>query len=151
MDMNEEEYLRTTKLIDEAYKNVRMGSYAIDCIMDAVEENPKLEDLLKKQNKCYLKSVTELENLSKELSHEIVDINPMLKGMSFTSIKMKTAFNKESPHLAEMLIEGTTMGITQMIKSHGENPSPNSEINKIVKDIIKYEEEFVDSLKLFLQ
>ena len=151
MNMNEEEFQSTTKLIDEAYKNVRMGSYAIDCIMSAVEENPKLEDLLKKQNKCYLRSVTELEKLSHEISHEIVDINPMLKGMSFTSIKMKTVLNKEAPHLAEMLIQGTTMGITQMIKTHGENPSPNETLNKIVKDIIKYEEEFVDSLKLFLQ
>ena len=96
--MNEEQFESTTKLIDEAYKNVRMGSFAIHCIMPAVEENKKLEDLLKKQNKCYLKSVEELEKLSKELSHEIVDINPMLKGSSFASIKMKTAFNKEASH-----------------------------------------------------
>lgn len=149
--MNEEEYESTTKLIDEAYKNVRMGSFAIDCIMPAVEENKDLCDLLRKQNKSYLKSVEQLENLSKELSHEIVDINPMLKGSSFASIKMKTAFNKEASHLSEMLIQGTTMGITQLIKSHGENPSFNDTLDKIVKDIIKYEEEFVDSLKLFLQ
>jgi hypothetical protein len=149
--MNEEEFENTTKLIDECYKNVRMGSFAIDCIMPAIEENEDLCDLLRKQNKCYLKSVNELEKLSEELSHEIVDINPMLKGSSFASIKMKTAFNKEAPHLAEMLIQGTTMGITQLIKSHGEAPSSNDKLDKIVKDIIKYEEEFVDSLKLFLQ
>ena len=149
--MNEEQFESTIKLIDEAYKNVRMGSYAIDCIMPAVEENKKLTDLLKKQNESYLKSVTQLEELSYELSHEIVDINPMLKGSSFASIKMKTMFNKESPHLAEMLIQGTTMGITQLIKSHGENPSFNDTLDKIVKDIIKYEEKFVDSLKLFLE
>ena len=148
--MNEEQFETTTKLIDEAYKNVRMGSFAIDCIMPAVEENKKLSNLLCKQNKCYLKSVEQLENLSKELSHEIVDINPMLKGSSFASIKMKTIFNKEASHLAQMLIEGTTMGITQMIKSHSENKSYVDGLNEIVKDIIKYEEEFVDSLKLFL-
>lgn len=149
--MNEDQYESTTTLIDEAYKNVRMGSFAIDCIMPAVEENKKLCDLLRKQNKNYLKSVEQLEKLSENISHEIVDINPMLKGSSFASIKMKTMFNKEAPHLAEMLIQGTTMGITQLIKSHGENPSYNDELDKIVKDIIKYEEEFVDSLKLFLE
>ena len=148
--MNEKQFESTIKLIDEAYKNVRMGSFAIDCIMPAIEENKKLESLLKKQNKCYLRSVEELEKLSKELNHEIVDINPMLKGSSFASIKMKTAFNKESSHLSQMLIEGTTMGITQMIKSHSENSSYNDTLDKIIKDIIKYEEEFVDSLKLFL-
>jgi len=147
--MNEEEYIKTTKLLDEAYKNVRMGSYAIDCIMPEIKDE-KLEDLMRKQNKCYLESVTEIENLSKELKHELADINPMLKGMSFTSIKMKTAFDKESSHLAQMLIEGTTMGITEMIKCNHETETNNDTLQKIIKDIIRYEEEFVDSLKLFL-
>ena len=138
--MNEEQFESTVNLIDEAYKNVRMGSYAVDCIMPAVEENKKLTELLEKQNKSYLKSVTQLEELAQELSHEIVDINPMLKGSSFASIKMKTMFNKEAPHLAEMLIQGTTMGITQLIKSHGENPSFNDKLDKIVKEAEKLKE-----------
>ena len=60
-----------TKLFDEAYKNVRMGSFAIDCIMPAVEENKDLNDLLVKQNKNYLKSVEQLENLSNETKESL--------------------------------------------------------------------------------
>ena len=52
MELNKQEYENTTKLLDEAYKNVRMASFAIDCIMEKIE-NPNLADLLRKQNKFY--------------------------------------------------------------------------------------------------
>ena len=51
--MNETEYTQTTELLDEAYKNVRMASFAIDCIIEKIE-NKELDKLLRKQNEFYL-------------------------------------------------------------------------------------------------
>lgn len=139
----------TTELIDRTYENVRMASYAIDCIIEKIE-NSELAELLRKQNKFYLDTVTAIENLSKEIGHEPKDINPLLKGTSFMSIKMKTLMNNDSPKLAEMLIQGTTMGITDTLKAKNEYPTTNESLSNIVNRIIKHEEEFVDSLKTFL-
>ena len=136
-------------LLDEAYKNVRMASFAIDCLIEKIE-NEKLERLLRKQNKHYLGSVTKIENLAEKIGHKLKDINPILKGTSFVSIKMKTLVNNDSQKFAEMLIEGTTMGITDTLKAKSDYPSKNDEILSLVDDIISYEEEFVDSLKTFL-
>ena len=147
--MDEQQYEITTKLLDEAYKNVRMASFAIDCIIDKIEDQ-SLEDLLRKQNDCYLNYVEQLEKLSEELKHKPKDINIMLKGMSFASIKTKSMMNDETPHLAEMLVQGTTMGITDTLKAKSEYPSNNEELNKITDEIVKCEEKFVDSLKDFL-
>ena len=147
--MNETEYTQTTELLDEAYKNVRMASFAIDCIIDKIEEK-ELEDLLRKQNAFYLEMVTNLENLSKELKHEPKDINIFLKGSSFASIKMKTMMNNESSKLAEMLVQGTTMGITDTLKAKSDYPTKNETLSTYIDKIIHHEEEFVDSLKSFL-
>ena len=147
--MDEKEYEITTKLIDEAYKNVRMASFAIDCIIDKIEDQ-SLEDLLRKQNDCYLNYVEKLEKLSEEIKHTPKDINFMLKGMSFASIKTKSMMNNETPHLAEMLVQGTTMGITDTLKAKSEYPSKNKTLNQIVDEIVNCEEKFVDSLKDFL-
>lgn len=136
-------------LLDRAYENVRMGSFAIDCIMEKIE-NEKLAELVRKQNKFYLSAVTDLEDLSKKLKLELKDINPMAKGMSFMSIKTKTLMDNDSPKLAEMLIQGTTMGITDTLKAKDEYQTDNEDILKIVKRIVSHEEEFVDSLKTFL-
>ena len=139
----------TKELLDKSYENVRMASFAIDCIIEKIK-NEELAELLRKQNKFYLDTVTKIESLSKELNHNLKDINPMLKGMSFVSIKTKTLMNNDSPKLAEMLIQGTTMGITDTLKAKNEYPSENEDLNIIVERIINHEEEFVDSLKTFL-
>lgn len=139
----------TKELLDKAYENVRMASYAIDCIMEKIE-NDKLASLIRKQNKFYLDMVEDIEAVARKLNHELKDINPMLKGMSFVSIKTKTLANNDSPKLSEMLIQGTTMGITDTLKAKDEHRTDNEEIINIVDRIISHEEEFVDSLKTFL-
>lgn len=147
--MDKNEYSSTIKLIDEAYKNVRMGSFAIDCIITKIE-NKNLENLLRKQNAFYLEMTERINTLSNSLKHEAIDINPFLKGSSFASIKMKTIFNNETSHIAQMLVEGTTMGITEMIKSKNDYQSSNTEVNQIADKIISHQEKFVESLKEFL-
>lgn len=137
------------ELTNRLYENVRMASYAIDCIIEKIE-NKKLANLLRKQNKFYLDQVTKIENFSKSNNFDLKDINPILKGMSYISIKTKTIMNNDSPKLAEMLIQGTTMGITDSLKAQSEFNSNNEELNNITKEIIDHEEEFVDSLKTFL-
>ena len=67
------------------------------------------------------------------------------------SIKMKTLMNNDSPKLAEMLIQGTTMGITDSMKAKTEHPTTNEELINLVDRIVQHEEEFVDSLKTFLE
>lgn len=147
--MDKKQYENNTELLDEAYKNVRMASFAIDCIIDKIEDK-SLENLLRKQNDCYLNYVEKIEKLSEELKHKPKDINIMLKGMSFASIKTKSMMNNETPHLAEMLVQGTTMGITDTLKAKSEFPSNNHELNSIVDEIVNCEEKFVESLKDFL-
>ena len=141
---------RTTKLIDELYKNVRMASYAIDCLIEKIE-NKDLEALLRKQNKFYLSMVEKIQELSSELEYEPKDISMMLKGMSFTSIKMKTMMNNDTPKFAEMLVQGTTMGITDTLKAKGEYKTDNEKLMALVDEVVHSEEEFVDSLKTFLE
>lgn len=147
--MEEQDFDILIKLIDEAYKNMRMGSFAIDAIITKIEDKD-LENLLRKQNKFYLDTTKKLEKLSNDYKHEPVDINIFLKGSSFASIKLKTMMNNETPKLASMLIEGTTMGITEMIKAQNEYQIDNDDIKKITNDIVSNEEQFVESLKKFL-
>ena len=136
-------------LLDKAYENVRMASYAIDCIMERIKDEG-LAELIRKQNKFYLDCVTDLERIACQEGIRIKDISMMLKGMSYLSIKTKTAINNETAYLAELLVRGTTMGITDMIKSKNEFPCTQSELCAVVERIISHEEEFVDSLKTFL-
>ena len=113
-------------------------------------ENDKLAELLRKQNKFYLDTTDKITHIAKTLNYELKDVNFVTKGMSYMSIKTKTLMNNDSPKLAEMLIQGTTMGITDTIKAQSEYKTNNEELINVTQRIIKHEEEFVDSLKTFL-
>ncbi len=147
--MKKEEFVLTTNLLDEAYKNVRMASFAIDSIITKIE-NPDLENLLRKQNEFYLKTTKKIEKISEEFKHKPADINIFLKGTSFAAIKVKTMLNNDTTKLATMLIDGTTMGITEMIKAQSEYPCNVDSVKKITNSIVNAEEDFVESLKDFL-
>ncbi|MBQ7351906.1 MAG: hypothetical protein IJW59_03470 [Clostridia bacterium] len=149
MEITQKEFENNTNLLDKAYINVRMASFAIDCIIDKIEDS-KLEELLRKQNDFYLDTTEEIEKLCEEFKHEPKDINIFLKGSSFASINIKSMINNETQHLAEMLTQGTTMGITEMIKARTDFPTTNEKILKIVDNITGSEEKFVESLKDFL-
>lgn len=58
--------------------------------------------------------------------------------------------NNETSNLASMLIDGTTMGITEMIKAQKEYTIDAKEVLDITNEIVGSEEKFVESLKDFL-
>ena len=147
--MEEKEFECITGLLDDSYKNVRMASFAIDCIIDSIEDK-SLEDLLRKQNKFYLSKVREIEDMSKEFNHKLSDINMFLKGSSLASIKMKTMFNGSKNHIAEMMIKGTIMGINELTAMQNESSNLEPEIKQFVCDLLKLEESYNERLKAFL-
>ena len=137
------------KLVNKAYENVRMASYAIDCIMERIE-NPELAELLRKQNKFYLDLTKEIEDIAKSKGVELEDIGMMAKAASYVSIKMKTMVDNDSSKLSEMLVQGTTMGITDSLKAKRAYPTEDERLTEVMDRLVSHEEEFVDSLKTFL-
>ena len=138
-----------SQLLNAIFKNVTMATHAIDSIRDKIQDK-KMSKLLEKQNQIYEHLTTQCENLASEISQDLQPINMFAKMSSSASINMKTMFNDETSHIAEMLIQGTTMGITDIIKSIGEFNSADKEIKNVAIDLQHSEEEFVDSLKTFL-
>jgi len=136
-------------LLNEIYRNVRMATWAIDNIYKEIE-NEGLQDLVKKQNNVYEEITHKCEELSAKYDIELLDINPIEKGMSWMGIKMGTLTNKQTSHIAEKLIQGTTMGITQMITSVAESECETEDIREVANDLKRNEEVFIEGLKEFL-
>ncbi len=75
----------------------------------------------------------------------------MKKAMMWGSIKMNTLTDNSRAHIAEMMIQGTVMGITSLKTSLSELPKDDDEeITALLKDLIALEEEFEKKLKTFL-
>ena len=67
-------------------------------------------------------------------------------------INMNTMMDSTSSHIAEMMMEGYTMGITDMTKDirEYENTKASESSLKLARDIVSYHEECFKKMKSFL-
>ncbi len=137
------------KLLNITYQTADMGVFAIDQIYNAIEDE-NLTILILKQKDKYAEIIGKCEKLADEFVVDIDKLNPMLKASSWASIKMKSMMNNETSHLCEMLIQGTTMGITSVLQEMGKLHDCDDKINAVASDLQRAMEEFIDSLKTML-
>ena len=69
--------------------------------------------------------------------------------MAKMGIKMNTLIDKTSSHIAQMIIEGAVMGITDVQKRLNEEDD-YGEAEPIAKRLIKFEEDTVERMKEYL-
>ena len=145
MSKNHEE----VNVLDELSKGACMGRDAIHFIMDKVED----EDLKKELDRQYREY--------KEISEEINKIYPeysedephktsaMNKMMTWYGIEMKTLMDSSTSKIAELLMQGTNMGIIEGRRLLNDK-NTDEEINKLVEKYVEVQETAVEKLKPFL-
>ena len=141
----------TKKFLDSLYKNVKMGADSIIDLMPKVNDD-KMRKEMTAELEHYEKYAKEIRNLLFEDGQEPKEESFMTKMMSKMGIAINTMVDATSSHIAEMMIQGATMGVTETTKliREYENTSCAEEALKIARDSVKYEEESIERLKRFL-
>lgn len=136
-------------VLDELNKGACMGMDAIHFILDKVKD----EDLKKELHIQYDK-YQDISNKICELYPEYKndtphETNAMNKVMTWYGIEMKTLMDDSTSKIAELLLQGTNMGIIEGRKllNHKET---DTEVNKLVQEYVDVQEAAVEKLKQFL-
>ena len=136
-------------VLDEINKGACMGMDAIHFIMDKVKEKD-LKDELDIQYKKYKAISDKICKLYPEYSNkEPHETNAMNKVMTWYGIEMKTMTDDSTSKLAELLMQGTNMGIIEGRRLLN-NKSTDQDINEIVREYVDMQEKAVENLKKFL-
>ncbi len=136
-------------VLDELNKGACMGKDAIHFILDKVKD----EDLKKELNNQYdkYKSISDRINkiypeYSDDEPHETTAMN---KAMTWYGIEMKTLMDESTSKIAELLLQGTNMGIIEGRKLLNHKDT-NSEVEELVQEYVDMQEDAVEKLKQFL-
>ena len=70
--------------------------------------------------------------------------------MMWGSIKMSTLKDNSSAHIAEMMTQGTVMGITALTRSMNECTGADREILAIADELLHMEQTYEQTLKSYL-
>lgn len=144
--MNEE---KNVNVLDELNKGCCMGMDAMEFIMEKVTEKD-FKSLLEKQYADYKKIHDKINELYPEYSskepHETSKAN---KVMTWYSIQMKTITDSTTSKLAELLLQGTNMGIIEGRKLLNHKDT-DKDVEKLIDEYVKMQEVCVEKLKKFL-
>ncbi len=145
MDINDYEI----KAINDVYKNAHIALQSISDLLPSVEDK-ELKAELKLQYEGYEKVIGKISSFMAEKGIEKKDINPLKKAMLWSSIKMKTIINNSRNQIAEMMINGTVMGINELTAMKNEKDTLSAEITPYLEELLRLEEEYEQRLKKFL-
>ena len=136
-------------VLDELNKGACMGRDAIHFIMDKVKD----DNLKKELNRQYAKYKETNEKIC-ELYPEYNEGEPhktgtMNKVMTWYEIEMKTLLDDSTSKIAELLMQGTNMGIIEGRRLLNDK-NMDDEVHKICEEYVTFQEEAVEKLKPFL-
>ena len=138
-----------TKAINDIYKNAHIAMQSIADLLPAVE-NLDIKKELQNQYDGYNNVINNISNFMADNNIEPKDINPLKKAMLWGSIKMKTLMNNSQNQIAEMMINGTVMGINELTAMKNESKNLNNEVLSLLNELLALEEGYEQRLKKFL-
>ena len=142
---------QTATLLQAIYKNVKMAGDSILTLMPKVKDS-KLKNDLTVQLSVYEAYASRAAKLLADEGAKPEEEGTVTKMAAKWGSMMNTMLDSTTSHLAEMMIEGATMGVTDMTKlvREYENSNCSEEALSLAREIISFEEDTIERMKEFL-
>ena len=147
----QETMTKEAELLEQLYKNLKMGSDSIVKLLDKVSDGKFKTDLTDQIN-GYESLAAKAKSRLKEMGEEAKEENVMVKLWSSVGMAMSTLTDSTDSHIAQLIAEGSTMGITDGIKllRDYENTNVSESALKLVRDVIEFEERNLERAKSYI-
>lgn len=130
-------------------ENAQMGTNTISQIIDIVKDidiSRQLKLQLNEYNAIYDSAKQKIQ----QFHGEIKDIGTLTKISTYIMININTLTNKTSSHIAEMLIQGSSMGIIDITKNLKKYKDADDDMIALGHRLLEFEQNNIEKLKLFL-
>ncbi len=141
------------KVFREIQKNAETAIKSIETLSDKAYEDDfalQISRQALKYSDIRNRAMDKLLGAKAEPVHQNYLSDIMLKG----SVHMNTFFDTSTSHLAEMMIQGSNRGITEMYKVLNHNAKDKSMSNsyavELAKELMDFEEKNINIMKKFL-
>ena len=135
-------------VLKETRRNASMAVNAIDALMGKVYNQEFAYELASQKNRFQ-----EFERKAEAglWQHGLMARKAILdKAMLWGAIQANTMLNISTPHVADMMIQGNTRGIAELMKVKHNNKNTGSFANELAEELMDFEEENIERLKRLL-
>lgn len=139
-------------ILDEVNKGAVMGMDAIKDILPKVEDKVFKEvlDGEYEKYKTISKRIEEIYDDYAMKEDEPRETSPANKVMTKMMVDMKTIKDTSNSKLAELLMQGTNMGIIEGRRLLNQKDHIDEEVYEILKDFVEMQEDSIETLKKYL-
>ena len=138
------------EFISEVMRNASVALLSIKNVIEKVD-HAELRAELRNEYERYDAFIEELKSYMNEKGYEIKDVSKMKKVMMWSAIKMNTAVDDSRTHIAQLMVKGTVMGITELTKTLNDKGCVTDEkAVEFASRLLQLEEEFEENLKNYL-
>ena len=135
-------------VLKETRKNASMAVQAIDALMGKIYNQEFAYELTAQRNRF-----RDFERKAEAGLWEyglLPKDSGIQKAMLWGSIQANTMLNISTDHVADMVIQVNTKGITELLKVKHNNKNMGSYANELAEELMDFEEENIERLKRFL-
>ena len=137
------------EILREVQKNTEMAMKAIDTLSDKVYDD-NLAVQLARQSLKYSEIHNKALDKILEGKGEPYRTNNISQMMLVGGIHSNTMFNTSTSHIAEMMIQGSSRGITDMCKALNHHERADHASLEIARELMDFEEKNIERLKKYL-
>ena len=141
--------LSETQLLNHIYQTAEMGREGIQSVLKYAEE-PSLVQALNSQ----LSEYQQIQNSAGSMLHARGEppkgLGPMAKISSEAMSTVKAMADPSATKIAEMMIQGSTMGVTKSLRTIRDSDVRDGEVRRLADRLLKTEQDNIEEMKRFL-
>ena len=141
--------LTETQLLNHIYQTAQMGVEGIDTVL-RYAKNPRLIDSLTAQRTEYEKLQSSADSMLHARGEPSKGISPVARLSSEAMSTMKAMTDRSSTNIAEMMIQGSTMGVTKSLRTIRDCDLHDGEVRALADKLLRTEQSNIEEMKKFL-
>ena len=140
---------QSIELLRDIVRTARDGDEGIRLVMEKTEDTAFREALFSEQESY--------QAIERDAGRRLIGMGGkaepegmMARAGMKMGVDMQTMTDRSTAHLADLLIQGTTMGITELTRSQNEHNEADQESLALCERLIKLQQDAIERAKAFL-
>lgn len=139
----------TVQLLQNVVRNARTGQDAVEQLMRKTEEGRMRSELIR-EKEDYAVARREGERALQDAGGSAEPVGPLAKAGMWMGLEMETLADRTDAHIAEIVIQGATMGVIEMTKALNTYDGADPRARGLASRLVVQQNETIDRQKRFL-
>ena len=139
----------TVQLLQDVVRNARTGQDAVEHLMQKTEAGAIRDELIRERSN-YAVTRRDSEQALVNAGGRAEPVGPLAKAGMWAGLEMETLADRSDAHIAEIVIQGATMGVIEMTKALNSYSGAEVGARDLASRFVAQQNETIERQKAFL-